>query len=62
MEHAFSHVCREHDIDQRLTKVNHPWTNGQVERPPLGRFGFAKSPAGQRDDQGEAQAELDGRD
>jgi transposase InsO family protein len=32
MEHAFSRVCREHDIDQRLTKVNHPWTNGQVER------------------------------
>lgn len=32
MEHAFSRVCREYDIDQRLTKVNHPWTNGQVER------------------------------
>ena len=27
-----SRDCREHDIDQRLTKVNHPWTNGQVER------------------------------
>ena len=32
MEHIFSRVCREHDIDQRRTKVNHPWTNGQVER------------------------------
>lgn len=31
-EHIFSRVCRENDIDQRLTKVNHPWTNGQVER------------------------------
>ncbi|MEE7470475.1 hypothetical protein MPAR162_00790 [Methylorubrum populi] len=25
-------VCDEHDIEHRLTKVNHPWTNGQVER------------------------------
>jgi len=31
-EHIFSRVCRESGIDQRLTKVNHPWTNGQVER------------------------------
>ena len=31
-EHIFSRVCRENGIDQRLTKVNHPWTNGQVER------------------------------
>ena len=31
-EHIFSRVCREHGIEQRLTKVNHPWTNGQVER------------------------------
>ncbi len=31
-EHIVSRVCREHGIDQRLTKVNHPWTNGQVER------------------------------
>ena len=22
----------EHGIEHRLTKVNHPWTNGQVER------------------------------
>ena len=25
-------VCHEHDIEHRLTKINHPWTNGQVER------------------------------
>ncbi|RWR27668.1 transposase, partial [Sinirhodobacter populi] len=31
-EHIFGRVCREHDIDHRLTKVKHPWTNGQVER------------------------------
>ncbi len=28
----FDRVCREHDIEHRLTTVNHPWTNGQVER------------------------------
>ena len=31
-EHIFDRVCRENDVDHRLTKVNHPWTNGQVER------------------------------
>ena len=31
-EHIFDRVCRENEIDHRLTKVNHPWTNGQVER------------------------------
>ncbi len=31
-EHVFDRVCRGHEIDHRLTKVNHPWTNGQVER------------------------------
>lgn len=31
-EQIFSHVRRENGIEQRLTKVNHPWTNGQVER------------------------------
>ncbi len=30
--HIFDRVCHEHQIDHRLTKVNHPWTNGQVER------------------------------
>jgi transposase InsO family protein len=28
----FDRVCDEHGIEHRLTKVNHPWTNGQVER------------------------------
>ena len=31
-EHVFDRVCREHEIDHRFTKLNHPWTNGQVER------------------------------
>ena len=30
--HAFEYVCAENDIDHRLTKPKHPWTNGQVER------------------------------
>jgi transposase InsO family protein len=30
--HIFDRVCNEHGIKHRLTKVNHPWTNGQVER------------------------------
>ena len=28
----FDQICRAHDIEHRLTKPNHPWTNGQVER------------------------------
>ncbi|RAK20002.1 integrase-like protein, partial [Salipiger aestuarii] len=32
MEHIFDRVCSEHGIEHRLAKVNHPWTNGQVER------------------------------
>jgi len=31
-QHVFDRVCDEHGIEHRLTKVNHPWTNGQVER------------------------------
>lgn len=31
-EHIFDRVCRENDIEHRLTRVKHPWTNGQVER------------------------------
>ncbi len=31
-QHVFDRVCDEHEIEHRLTKVNHPWTNGQVER------------------------------
>jgi transposase InsO family protein len=30
--HGFVLACAENDIDHRLTKPNHPWTNGQVER------------------------------
>lgn len=30
--HIFDRVCGEHSIEHRLTKVSHPWTNGQVER------------------------------
>ena len=29
---AAGRVCREHEIEHRFTKPNHPWTNGQVER------------------------------
>lgn len=28
----FALRCRENGIEHRLTKPNHPWTNGQVER------------------------------
>jgi transposase InsO family protein len=31
-EHIFDRVCRDHEIEHRLTKVKHPWKNGQVER------------------------------
>ncbi len=30
--HIFDRICYEYNIEHRLTKVNHPWTNGQVER------------------------------
>src|ERR1700712_1164799 len=30
--HMFDMRCRENDIEHRLTKVRHPWTNGQIER------------------------------
>lgn len=30
--HIFDRVCDEAGIEHRLTKVKHPWTNGQVER------------------------------
>ena len=28
----FDMICKANDIEYRLTKPNHPWTNGQVER------------------------------
>jgi transposase InsO family protein len=30
--HMFALRCRENGIQHRFTKINHPWTNGQVER------------------------------
>jgi len=30
--HSFEYACALADIDHRLTKPKHPWTNGQVER------------------------------
>ena len=32
MTHMFDMRCRESNIEHRLTKVKHPWTNGQIER------------------------------
>ena len=32
MTHMFAMRCREHGIEHRFAKPNHPWTNGQVER------------------------------
>jgi transposase InsO family protein len=44
----FDQICREHHIEHRLTKPNHPWTNGQVERmnrtvkdPTVKRYHYA---------------------
>jgi transposase InsO family protein len=31
-QHIFGRVCQEHGMEPRLTKTNHPWTNGHVER------------------------------
>lgn len=30
--HAFEGACADLDVEHRLTKPRHPWTNGQVER------------------------------
>ena len=30
--HIFDMRCRDNGIEHRFTKINHPWTNGQVER------------------------------
>jgi transposase InsO family protein len=32
MTHMFDVRCRENGIEHRLTKIKHPWMNGQVER------------------------------
>jgi transposase InsO family protein len=32
MTHMFARHCDENGIEHRFTKINHPWTNGQVER------------------------------
>jgi transposase InsO family protein len=32
MGHIFDRVCREHGITHKLTRPDHPWTNGQAER------------------------------
>jgi hypothetical protein len=31
MTHMFDMRCRENEIEHRLMKIRHPWTNGQVE-------------------------------
>ena len=30
--HSFEAACADLDVEHRLTKPHHPWTNGQVER------------------------------
>jgi hypothetical protein len=30
--HMFGMRCQENGIEHRFTKVNHPWTSGQIER------------------------------
>ena len=30
--HIFDRECQQNEIEHRLTKIKHPWTNGQVER------------------------------
>ncbi|MCA3627701.1 MAG: hypothetical protein IOC49_10715 [Methylobacterium sp.] len=32
MTPMFGMHCRENGIEHRFTKINHPWTTGQVER------------------------------
>lgn len=42
--HPFDRACGQHDIEHRLTKPNHPWTNGQPGR----RSGRTDEPDAQR--------------
>ena len=30
--HVFEYACAFNDVDHRVTKPKHPWTNGQVKR------------------------------
>lgn len=30
--HLFARICPENQLEHRLAKISHPWTNGQVER------------------------------
>jgi len=32
LTHMFDLRCAEHGIEHRFTRINHPWTNGHVER------------------------------
>jgi transposase InsO family protein len=32
MTHIFDMRCGDNGMEHRFTKINHPWTNGQVER------------------------------
>jgi transposase InsO family protein len=32
LTHMFDLRCAEHGIEHRFSRINHPWTNGQVER------------------------------
>lgn len=32
MTHMFAMRCQEYGMEHRFTRINHPWTNGQVER------------------------------
>lgn len=41
----FDMICEANEIEHRLTKPNHPWTNGQVERMLFGDC--TQSPASQ---------------
>jgi len=29
---ALEYTCAQHDIDHRIARARHPWTNGRVER------------------------------
>ena len=31
-KHAFMLLCKKNEIEQRFTKIKHPWTNGKAER------------------------------